>query len=71
MDFVCNDINGPTVWKYEAETRRYYRYNMDGSMRYFLDAAEIADPARIESQGKTPQASTVKLWEHKLANADA
>jgi hypothetical protein len=68
MEFICNDINGPTKWYYNRDENRYYRMQKDGEVRYFLDAENLADPAKILEQGKQPQESTIKLWEHKIAN---
>ncbi len=70
MEFVCNDINGPSKWYWNADDERYYRTMANGEVRYSLHKDNIADPSKIEEQGKVPQSSTVKLWEHKLANAN-
>lgn len=69
MEFVCNDINGNTKWYFDRDENRYYRKQQDGEIRYSLSADNLADPKKLEEAGKTPQESTVKLWEHKNANA--
>lgn len=68
MDFVCNDINGPSKWYFDEG--KYYRIMANGEQRYFLDGDNLADPADIEAKGKTPQDSTVKLfadWQKRKA----
>lgn len=71
MEFVCNDVNGNTVWYFDKETSRYFRFYHNGELRYSLHSDNIADPSKIEDKGKTPQASTIKLWEHKNASINA
>lgn len=71
MEFVCNDVNGNTMWYFERETNRYHRFYRNGELRYSIHADNIADPSKIEEKGKTPQESTMKLWEHKNANLNA
>jgi len=62
MDFICNDINGPSKWYYEDG--KYHRVMPDGSLRYTLEGKLLANPADIEAQGKAPQASTIAVFNH-------
>jgi len=69
MEFVCNDINGPSKWFYG--NGYYFRFMADGSLRYALAGDDLADPAKIEAEGKMPQTSTVKIFEHWSNHADS
>ena len=62
MQFVCNDKNGNSKWYYE--TGRYFRFMPDGSLRYSLRGENLADPEKIVNEGKQPQTSTIKVFEH-------
>lgn len=80
---VCQDANGPSVWKYSAAQQRYYRFNMRGDLMARISGTSLPDPmtlwenrcnkrgyATSSAEGKAlrPQMATFDLWNHWKEN---
>lgn len=83
LQFVCDDTNGPTVWKYCPDEGRYYRFNTNDQLMARINGDSIPDPMvlwenRCQKRGYTtsspegkalrPQMATFLIWEHWQEN---
>ena len=80
---VCDDSNGPSVWKYCPEEGRSYRFNMRGDLIARINGVSLPDPMTLwekrcvdreitasspEGKALRPQRATFDLWGHWQEN---
>jgi len=79
LTHVCDDVNGNTVWMYDASDQKYIRYTRQQEVAGIIAGQYLPDPdfaweQRCKHYGVSkdspeallikPQAATYSLWNH-------
>lgn len=76
MEFVCNDINKDSVWKFDSDKEKYVRFSKGKDILSYLSLRFLSDPFLLWERRKKlypqadpndlrPQDATFALFAHK------